>query len=110
MFKLIFKVEKLAAQTYFEKKFQNRELEWKYTYTLPGRVTINRNLRIFRYKLLHNISHLNEMLYKFGKKASQPFPETAIHLFYSLDAATAFFPKCTNNLSNYTTEHHLWIY
>ena len=34
-------VEKPTAQTYFEKKFQNPELEWKDIYTLPRRVTIN---------------------------------------------------------------------
>ena len=32
---LILKVERLTAQTYFEKNFQNPELEWKDIYTLP---------------------------------------------------------------------------
>ena len=64
---LILNVEKPTAQTYFEKKIQNRKLEWKDIYTLPRRVTINTNLRIFQYKLLHNILYLNKMLYKFGK-------------------------------------------
>ena len=35
---LILKVEKPTAQTYFEKTFQNPDLEWKDTYTLPRRV------------------------------------------------------------------------
>ena len=55
-------VEKLTAQTYFDKKFQNLGLEWKNIYTLPGRVTINTNLCIFQYKSLHNILYLNDML------------------------------------------------
>ena len=66
---LILKEEKPAAQTYFEKIFQNRELEWKDIYTLPRRVTIKTNLRIFQYKLLHNI-YFNVMLYKFEQKVS----------------------------------------
>ena len=65
---LILNVEKPTAQTYLEKKFQNTELEWKEICTLPRRVTINTNLRIFQYKLSHNILYLHEMLYKFGKK------------------------------------------
>ena len=59
---LIVNVEKPTAQTYFEKKFQNPELEWKDIYTLPRRVMINTNLCIFQYKLFHNILYLNEML------------------------------------------------
>ena len=86
---LILKVEEPTAQTYFEKKFQNPELEWKTIYTLPRRVTINTNLRIFQYKLLHNVLYLNKMLYKFGKKLSplcsfcMEEPESPIHLFHS---------------------------
>ena len=44
------------------------------------------------------------MIYRFGNRKS------TFSLLYkknSLDAATAVFPKCTNNLSNYTTEYHL---
>ena len=62
---LILNVENPTAQIYFEKNFQNLELEWKDIYTLPRRVTINTNLCIFQYKLLHNILYLNEMLCKF---------------------------------------------
>ena len=65
---LILNVEKPTALTYFEKNFQNLELEWKDIYTIPRLVAINTNLRIFRYKLLHDILYLNEMLYKFGKR------------------------------------------
>ena len=91
---LILKVEKPTFQTYFEKKFQNPELEWKDIYTLPRRVTINTNLRIFQYKLLHNILYLNKMLYKFGKKVSplcsfcMGKPESAIHLFILVQKQT----------------------
>ena len=86
---LILNVEKPTAQIYFKKNFQNLELEWKNIYSLPRGVTINTNLRIFQYKLLHDTFYLNKMLYKFGKKVS-PFysfcmeePESPIHLFHS---------------------------
>ena len=59
---LILKVEKTITEIYFEKNFQNPELEWKDIYTLPRRVTINTNLSIFQYKLLHKILHINEGL------------------------------------------------
>ena len=92
----------------------------RYIYTLPRRVTINTNLRVFQYKLVHNILYLIEMLYKFGQKVSSlcsfylKEPENPIHFILeqkklSLGAAT-FFPKFINNSSNYTTELHLWIY
>ena len=29
---------------------------------------------------------------------------------FALVQKQTFFSKCTNNLSNYTTEHQLWIY
>ena len=66
----VLNVEKPTAQTYLEKNFQNPELKWKDIYTLPRRATINTNLCIFQYKVLHNILYLNKMLYKFGKKVS----------------------------------------
>ena len=66
---LILSVEKPTAQTYFD-KIQNLELEWKDICNLPRRVTINKNIRIFQYKLLHIVLYLNKMLYKFGKKLS----------------------------------------
>ena len=57
---LILSVVKPTAQTYFD-KIQNLELEWKDIYNLPRRVTINKNLRIFQYKLLHIVLYLNKI-------------------------------------------------
>ena len=93
---LILQVEKPTAQTYFKKIFQNPELEWKDMYTLPRCVTINTNLHIFQYKLLHNILYLNVMLYKFGKKVSplcsfcMKEPESPIYFFDSCTKKTFF--------------------
>ena len=88
-------------------------------FELTRRVTLNTNFRIFRYKLLHNILYLNEMLHKFGKKVIPTLlflhgrawkPRSSFSFLYknklSLDAVTAFFPKYTKNFSSYTTERH----
>ena len=116
----IYNLEKSTAQTYFEKNFQNPELEWKDIGTLTGRVTIDTNLRIFKYKSLHNILYLYEMFCKFQKKGSPTLlflhgrawePNSSFSFLYksklSLDMAATFFPKCTDNPSNYTTERYL---
>ena len=56
---------------------------------MPRRVTIDTNLRIFRYKILNNVLYLNEKLFK-SKIVSSPLysfcnseNETPIHLFHS---------------------------
>ena len=54
-------------------------------FELTRRVTLNTNFRIFRYKLLHNILYLNEMLYKFG------YPHFALFAWKSLKAQVIFF-------------------
>ena len=37
-------------------------MKWKDTCTLPRRVTVNTNFRIFQYKLLHNVLYLKDAL------------------------------------------------
>ena len=83
---LILSVEKPAAQTYFY-KIQNFELEWKDIYNLPRSVTINKNLRIFQYKLLRIVLYLNKMLYNIGKKLSH----LALFEWKNLKAQFTFF-------------------
>ena len=103
---LILKVEKPTAQIYFEKIFQNPKLEWKDMYTLPRRATINTNLRIFQYKLLHNILYLNVMLYKFGKKVfplcsfCMKEPESPIHFFHSCTKTTFLWTQLQYSFQN----------
>ena len=86
---LIIKVEKPTSQTCFKKNFQKPELEWEDIYALPKSVTINANLCMFHYKLVHIIFYLNEMICKFRKKVSplcslcMKEPESPIHLFHS---------------------------
>ena len=62
---------KIKSQTYFEKLFPNKEIEWKYMYLTPRCVTIDTNLRILQCKILNNVLYLNEILFKF-KNVSSP--------------------------------------
>ena len=103
---LILKQETPTAQTYFAKNFQNAELKWIDTYTLPRRVTINANLRIFQYKLLHNILYLDKMLYKFGKKVSllcsfcMEEPESPIHVFCTCTKINFLWTQLQHSFQN----------
>ena len=49
------KVNILTSTIYFENKFPFCNFQWKETYTLPRKVTINAYLRSFQYKILNNI-------------------------------------------------------
>ena len=77
-----------------------------YIYTLPRRVTINRNLCIFQYKLLHNILYLKEMLHKFGKKVSPHYSfcmaeaESPIHLFHSCRKTNFLWTQLQHSFQN----------
>ena len=46
---------KTRLQLYFENLFQKKDIDWKHVYPLPRRVTVDTNLRIFRYKILNNV-------------------------------------------------------
>ena len=51
---------KTMSQIYFEKLFQNIEINWKCIYLVPCHVTIDTNLCISQYKTLNNVLYLNE--------------------------------------------------
>ena len=87
LYNIQLKLEKPTAETYFKKNSQNPELEWKDIYTIPRRVTIDTNLGMFQYKLIHNIFYLNVMLYKYGKKVSH----FALFTWKNLKAQFIFF-------------------
>ena len=79
---------KTRPQLYFEDLFQNKDTDWKHVYLLPPRVTVETNLHIFHNKILNNVLHLNEKLFRF-KKISCPVcsfwqseNETSIQLFH----------------------------
>lgn len=85
----------------------------RYIYTLPRLVTINANLHIFQYYTIFYIltkcftnyeKAIPTLLFLHGRTWK---PNSSFLFLYknkfSLNAATAFFLKCTNNLSSYIT-------
>ena len=64
---------KLTSQTYFEKKFYSKELDWRVIYMFTQKVTTNTHLRPFQYKIINNISYLNENLFIFGLSTTSSF-------------------------------------
>ena len=78
----------LNLPPYFENLFSNFKPDWKSIYLLPRRMTLDTNLTMFQYKLLNNVSYLNNMLFRF-KKVDSPLcfycneEETLLLLFHS---------------------------
>ena len=86
---IIIKYKKPTSQSYFEKFFNNSNLDWKAIYLLPRIATVDTTIRFCQYKLLNNALFLNKMLYRFGiSQDSLCFfcsleEETPMHIFYS---------------------------
>ena len=59
-----------AAQVYFENHFRAQELNWNEMYRLSWKVSLNRNIRSFKYKVLKNVLYLNKKCFIFGKSPS----------------------------------------
>ena len=57
---------KPTAQVYFNNHFAQSNLNWKQIYLLARNTTIDTTLRVFQYKILHNILFLNKKLFTFG--------------------------------------------
>ena len=57
---------KPTAQEYFEKLFNQINLDWKQIYLLCRKTTVDTSLRVFQYKILNNILFLNKKLFMFG--------------------------------------------
>ena len=93
---IILKVKKPTAQTYFEKNFWNPVLEWKDILT-KGFTNLEKSFLTLNF--LHGRTLKPNPYFSFLYKSK-----------LSLNAATTFFAKRTNNPSNFITEHHLWIY
>ena len=61
---------KPTSQIYFENLFTNFKPGWKSIYLLPRRVKLDKNLRMFKYKLLNFVLYLNNILFSFKKVVS----------------------------------------
>ena len=80
-------LKKPASQNTIRNMLNLSEIDRKKVYLIPRMVTIETALRVFQYKILNNMLHLNNRLYKFGF-ADNPLsslcakePETIKHLF-----------------------------
>ena len=79
---------KPTSQAYFEEIFGGYVFEWDKICILPRIVTTDSRIRIFQYKILHNVLHLNKKLFEFNKVNSPECffckceEETTIHLFH----------------------------
>ena len=97
---------KTKLQIYFEKRFPNKEFEWKCIYILSRRVTIDTNLHIFWYKILNNVLYLNEKLFKFKIVSSllcsscNSENEAPIHLFYCCNQTNFLWSKLQELLNS----------
>ena len=67
---------KSISQVYFENLFHEREINCKEIYILPGKVSLDCNVRSFQYKVLNNDLYLNKKLFIFGK-LSLPYIHSA---------------------------------
>ena len=61
------KEEKTSSRLYYQKKFNDCNLDWKNIYLLVRIVTKDSKLRALQFKLLNNVLYSNKMLFKFGK-------------------------------------------
>ena len=79
---------KSISQVYFENLFHEREINCKEIYILPGKVSLDCNVRSFQYKVLNNDLYLNKKLFIFGKLLSSLYSfckqadEILLHFFY----------------------------
>ena len=76
-----------TSQKTIEKLLSNYKVNWKQSYFIPQKVTIDISLRIFQYKILNNILYLHERLSKTNPTVSSLCSlckkglENVIHLF-----------------------------
>ena len=55
-----------TSQKSLEKLLGRQDLDWASIYMFPRMVTVESKLRIFQYKVINNILHLNDRLYQMG--------------------------------------------
>ena len=103
---------KPTPKTYFENLFPNFKPNWKSIYSLPRRLTLVTNLRIFQYKLLNNALYLNNILFRFKKVDSSlcrycnEERETLLRLFYSCLKTKQLWNKLRQYLSQFINIPH----
>ena len=83
---------------------QNKDIDWENLCLLPRRVTVDKNLCIFQYKILNILLYLNDKLFRF-KKLSCPLcslcqskNETPIHLYHGCIKANLLLYKLNKTI------------
>ena len=77
-----------TSEVYLENVFAGHIFQWNKIYFLPRIVTTDSRIRIFPYKISHNVLYLNKKLFQINKIGSPECSfckceeETTIHLFY----------------------------
>ena len=95
-----------TAQRSIEALLQEPSTEWSLVYTLPRKVTIDTSTRIFQYKILNNILHLNSRFYKITITESPLCSlcgddlETILHFFCHCSITQNLWTQMQNWLSN----------
>ena len=92
--------EKLFAET-----FGVQEDEWSQIYLMPFKCTIEVKMRVFQFKLSHNILFTNDRLYKMKVTDSltcnfcQAEIETHVHLFYECNFTSKLRQELVERIS-----------
>ena len=103
------RISEPTSQSYFERKFNETEIDWSQIYLLPRKVPVETRTRAFQFKILHNILYLNKRLHRMGLAE---FPlcnlcgiseETTTHLFLNCPITTNLWRtiqrKCSPSLT-----------
>ena len=98
-----------VCEPLFSTKYGIEKEEWPQMYLLPFKCTIEVKMRVFQFKILHNILYTNERLFKMKQVQTELCTlcensvETPLHLFYECkvaeDLRRAFVDKIGLKLS-----------
>ena len=103
---------KPTSQAYFENIFAGHVFEWDKIYILRRIVKPDSRIRIFQFKILHNVLCLNKKLFEFNKINSPECSfckceeETTIHLFHICRKTQALWTRLTSHLNRHLNVPH----
>ena len=107
--KLKLLIEKPTAQSNIEQKLPDLEIDWSKTYSYARRITLDSHSRIFFYKLINNILHLNASLTHIGHFTNPLCSycnlqnEVPTHLFYECQYTQRLWTELQNHFRNALT-------
>ena len=98
---------KPTSQAYFENVFMGHVFQWDKIYILPRIVTTDSRIRIFQYKMLHNVLYRNKKLFELNKinypecSFCKCEEETTIHLFHICRKTQVLWTQLTSHLNRH---------